>query len=365
MRIFIISECQRGFAGGIQQYIFSHVISTHREGYIDVLLCLTPTKKDIECLNKIQGYSNIYCISLYAPSRFHALINIIRILIKVGKYKKIVKIIVYSSPGIHSFILALLKFNQVLYLLQRPMFYALSFLVYSLLSRFSTIQYIASDAYIYYTYKSMVKKNISIFFPDFSKIFANLHEKLPEELKIIEARLYNAQPIITYIGYIDYPRFSLPHFIVFLKFLKLLEKIKTKNPLVILVIRPTRYSDKFVNYLITKLTSLKLNNNVIIIDRFLTIEEKLAILRRSTAVMYFLLDIHPALQPTIPPITLAEYVALGKPVIFFINGLDKLKTLGSFYIKWKNYMHIIDINSDDYILYLRKTVENILTKLES
>jgi len=310
----------------------------------------------------MQGYSNIYCISLYAPTRFHALINIIKILIKVSKYKKIIKIIVYSSPDIHSFIFALLKFNQVLYLLQRPTFYALSFLVHSLLSRFSNIQYIASDVYIHYTYKSVIKKNINIFFPDFSKIFANLHEKLPEELKNYRSKLYNVQPIITYIGYIDYPRFSLSHFIVFLK---LLEKIKIKNPLVILVIRPTRYSDKFVNYLITKLTSLKLNNNIIIINRFLTIEEKLAILRRSTAVMYFLLDTHPALQVTIPPITLAEYVALRKPVIFFINGSDKLKTLGSFYIKWKNYIHIIDINRDNYILYLRKTIENILTKLES
>jgi hypothetical protein len=206
-------------------------------------------------------------------------------------------------------------------------------------------------------YKFIANK-ISIFFPDPSKVFT-ISEKLPRELAGI--RLCDRRPMVVHIGYIEHPRFSIPHFIAFLRLLKSLAEKKGKNPLVVLVIRPTKYSDKFMKYLVNKLVSLQLSNSVIVINRFLTVEEKLAILKASDAIIYFLLDIKSAtLQPTIPPFTLAECVALGKPVILFVNGLDKLKVLGSLYTRWNKYIYTIDINSNNYISDLRKVIENIL-----
>jgi hypothetical protein len=41
--------------------------------------------------------------------------------------------------------------------------------------------------------------------------------------------LYDTKPVIVYIGYIEYPRFSIPHFIVFLKLLRSLTEERNKN----------------------------------------------------------------------------------------------------------------------------------------
>jgi hypothetical protein len=227
-------------------------------------------------------------------------------------------------------------------------------------------------------YKFTANK-ISVFFPDPSKVIT-ISEGLPRELAGI--RLCDKRPVVVHIGYIEHPRFSIPHFIAFLRLLKSLAEKKGKNPLVVLVIRPTKRSDKFMKYLVNKLASLQLSSSVIIINRFLTIEEKLAILKASDAMTYFLLDIKPAtlqptiprdprvrvradgaratLQPTIPPFTLAECIALRKPVILFVNGLDKLEVLGSLYTRWNKYIHVIDISSNNYISDLRNVIENIL-----
>jgi hypothetical protein len=63
----------------------------------------------------------------------------------------------------------------------------------------------------------------------------------------------------------------------------------------------------------------------VIVSRFLAVEEKLTILKMSDAILYFLLDVESTtLRPTISPYTLAESVALGKSIILFVNGQDKL-----------------------------------------
>jgi hypothetical protein len=212
-------------------------------------------------------------------------------------------------------------------------------------------------------YKYAIRKSINVFFPDFNKVFTSFCDELPEELKVADTRFRNASPTITYVGYLEYPRFSIPHFIVFLKLLKSLAERRGKNPLVILVIRPTKYSDKLMKYFINKLKSLQLIDHVIAINRFLTVEEKLAILKKSSAGLYFLLDTSTITQrPTIPPITIGEYIALGKPVVLFINGSDKLRMLGNLYTETRSrkYIHIIDISDDNYISEIRKVIEYIL-----
>jgi hypothetical protein len=362
LRVFIIPECQKGFVGGIQQYVFGHAISTHKENYIDLLLCLTPTKGLNKCLDKVYNYSNIHCIPLYTPSHLYALINVLKIITRISKYNK--KIIIYSPVHIYSLVLILLRFKQVLYLLQEPKPYMLSLIIHSILSGFDNVWYLASDVSISTMYKYAIRKNINIFFPDFNKVFTSFCDELPEELKVADARFRNASLTITYVGYLEYPRFSIPHFIVFLKLLKSLAERRGKNPLVILVIRPTKYSDKLMKYFINKLKSLQLIDHVIAINKFLTVEEKLAILKKSSVGLYFLLDTSTiTYRPTIPPITIAEYIALGKPVVLFINGSDKLRILGNLCAETRSrkYIHIIDISNDNYISEIRKVIECILT----
>jgi len=356
-RVFIIPECQRGFVGGIQFYIFNYVIFTHGES-LDVVLCLTPVKKkETQCYsNKIYGRDNIRCITLYAPSVFRIFTTVVRVLARMSKYRE--KIEIYSVPHIYSPFLALLKFNQTLFLLQKPRYRILSLLYHTILSKFNNVRYVASDVRVATMYKPIVNK-IGVFFPDPSKVFTSLREELPKELA--RMRLYDMKPVIVYIGYIEYPRFSIPHFIVFLKLLRSLTEERNKNPLVILVVRRTEYSNELIKYLINKLASLQLNNNVVIVSRFLAVEEKLAILKMSDATLYFLLDVESTtLRPTIPPYTLAESVALGKPIILFVNGQDKLETLGSLYTRWNKYIHVIDVSNSNYISDLRKVVENVL-----
>ena len=354
-------ECQKGFVGGIQQYIFAHAISSHKENYIDILLCLTPTKGLDKCLNDVYSHSNIHCIPLYTSSHFHALINVLKVMIKMNKYKK--KVIIYSPTHIYSLILALLRFKQVLYLLQKPKPYMLSLIIHSILSGFNNVQYLASDVSVSAMYKFAIRKNISIFFPDFNKVLTRFHDELPEELRARNTELLRYMLIITYIGFLEHPRFSIPHFIVFLKILKSLAGERGKKPLAILIIRPTKYSNILIEYFVRKLKSLQLIDHVIIINRFLTVEEKLAILKRSSAGLYFLLDTPTIIPPTIPPITIAEYIALGKPVVLLINGSDKLRMLGNLYTETKSrkYINIIDISNDSYISEIRKVVEHILT----
>jgi glycosyltransferase involved in cell wall biosynthesis len=361
LRVFIVPECQKGFVGGIQQYVFGHAISTHKEDYIDLLLCLTPAKDLNKCLDRVYNHNDIYCIPLYTPSHFHALINVLKIMIRISKYKK--KVVIHSPTHIYFLVLALLRFKQVLYLLQEPKSYLLSLIIHSILSGFDNVWYLASDVSISTMYKYAIRKNINIFFPDFNKVFTSFCDELPEELKATDTKLRNASLTITYVGYLEYPRFSIPHFIVFLKLLKSLAERRGKNPLVILVIRPTKYSDKLMKYFTNKLKSLQLIDHVIAINRFLTVEEKLAVLKRSSMGLYFLLDTPTITQnPTIPPITIAEYIALGKPVVFFINGSDKLRMLGNLYTETKSrkYIHIIDISNDNYISEIRKVIEYIL-----